>query len=195
MAKDTLRLSGQEGLEQRVVGAAEHDGVQVSTGGAQFQEVVAGDLFGDRVIQPPLLGQGHQQGGRLAEHRDGRVQAVYGLVVGARLDGALGAEDAYLLGPGRLHGYPGAGLHHPHARHGHLLLQGIKGMSRRRVAGHQQVLDALIQQEAGDLERIADDRIARLCPVRDAGGVTQIDQVLPGQSRSQGPHHGQPTQA
>ena len=84
-----------------------------------------------------------------------------------------------------------AGLHYAqHGQGGEGLAQGGQGRGRGRVAGHHQHFYAHVHQGAGGLEGVADDGVAALGAVRQAGRITEVDKILMGQAGIKGFEHG-----
>ena len=80
-----------ERLEQRVVGAAEEEGLGVGGFGEGFVEVDAEDFGGDGVVDPALFDQRDEEGAGL--FGGGEAEGVEGVGVGVGLDGGGGGED------------------------------------------------------------------------------------------------------
>jgi len=80
-----------ERLEQRVVGAAEEQGLGVGGFGESFVEVDAKDFGGDVVVDPAFFYQRDEQ--RTGFFRGGEADGVEGFGVGAGLGGGGGGED------------------------------------------------------------------------------------------------------
>jgi len=61
------------------------------------------------------------------------------------------------------------------------MIQGFEGECRGGVAGNDQQFDILADEEGGDLHGVAGDRLRRLGPVGDPGGISQVDGVFLGE--------------
>ena len=96
-AEDAL----EDRLDQRVVGAAEDDGVDLSR--LQRLRVLAHGCV-DLLVRRRGLDQRHEPGARRGEDLRARVERVHGLLVAAARDGRLGGEHADAAVPRRLHG-------------------------------------------------------------------------------------------
>ena len=122
----------------------------------------------------------------------GRPGGVHRPLVGARLDGAEGADHADPP-------VAGGGHHGPHARvddadDGHVALEAeqLEGGRGGGVAGHDHHLHVVpLDQPRRDLGGVAPHLVERLGPVRVAAGVAEVDEVLLGQQVDEGPGHGE----
>ena len=52
----------------------------------------------------------------------------------------------------------------------------------------------MAREQLGDLEGVLEDLFPGLRPVREAAGVTEVDEVLVGQEVDQGPDDGEPAE-
>ena len=123
----------------------------------------------DLVVDPPLLGQRHEQRtGAGVDLQIGPQPAQRARVLAAA-DRSLGGDDADLAVAGGARRRLRTGLDDADDRNVVAPLQRVERHRGRRVAGHHQQLDALVDQELGVLERVAAHDVGRLGAVRDSG--------------------------
>ena len=84
------------GLEQRIVGAAEEEGLGRRGVGEGLGEVDLQDVVGDGVADPALFYQGDEQGAGLFVGCE--AEGVEGVGVGVGLDRGSGGEDQDVVG-------------------------------------------------------------------------------------------------
>ena len=178
--------------EQRVVGAAEDEGVH--TGCDQRIQVLvrrrlqlrpAGDAFLDELHEPRT---GLRRQGDVGCRREG-------VLVGERVGSCAGADDADSAAPGG--GNRPAGGGQDHLDHGDVVpLAGVtEHRGAGRVAGDHECLHALVDEVVEALEGVLADLGDRLGAIGLPGGVAEVDHCLVGQLVHDGTSDGEPTEA
>src|SRR5574340_1410570 len=180
----------QQRFQEWVVGAAEDQGVDV-LGQERLQIFLCGET-GDFVVEPAFFYERYEQcAGLRMDARIGRV-FVDGARIGIAVDGGGGADAANFSATAR--GY-GTGVDYVEHRHRRQVLDHLSCHRRHGVAGDDQQLDLLFQQELRDLGGEVGDSLDRLYAVGHARGVAEIDDVLVGQPFHQRAHNRQPADA
>ena len=184
----------QQRLEQRIVGAAQHQRVHVF--GQQRLQIFPRGQAGNFVIQPTLLHQRHKQWTGLRLHARGGIAAVdfarvgvavYRGIGGNHADVVVARGDQRRLRPGTDY------VQNRHiARH---LPYFMPGHGRNGVTGDDKCLYVVFEHEADDLGGKGFDGRPRLHAVGHAGGVAEINDVFQRQAFHQGAHVGQAADA
>ena len=171
-AEDAL----QDRPDQRVVRAAEHDGVDLCLLQRRGGLAHRGDgRLAEGVV---ALDQRHELGAGDGDDGDAGIERPDQRLVAAAGDGRLGREQADATVARGAHGGVRLGLDHAEHRHRQRPLQVGQRRGGRRVAGSDDELDALALEVAGDLAREAADLVERPRAVRQAGAVAEVDEVL-----------------
>ena len=183
---------GDRSGEQRVVGAAEDQGVDA--GGGERVEVLVRDLHQLRAAGQPGLDELDEPWARPGVQLDVRSGGER-VVVRHRLGGRPGADHPDATRPGRGDGAPGRGVDHLDDRH-RVALAGVpQHRGAGGVAGDDQRLHALVDEVVEALEGVLADLADRLRSVGLAGGVTEVEHRLVGQLVEHRPGHGESTEA
>ena len=174
--------------QQRVVRAPQDQRVHAAAG--ERLEVQGGDLAGDGVVPPPLLGERHEQRARPCHDLDVGPERTQRPPVGAGGDRGLGADDA---DPAPGCGERGAGARRDDTDHRdlHRLLERRQRRRGNRVARDHEQLGVVPGEEAGRPHRVADHGLGRFRAVREARGVAEVDEALGRQTPLQGGEHRQ----
>jgi hypothetical protein len=176
--------------EQRVVGAAEDQGVDL--GGQQRGQVAAGQVQDLRAGGLAPLHVLDEPGAGLGDQGDVLVGLLDGLAVAARADRPLGADQAHVAVAGQAHRGPHRRLDHLDHRQRVGGPQLVEGGRRGAVAGDHGQLHILGHQQVHDLLGEPPHLGLRPGPVREPGGVAEVDHRLVGQQVDDGPGDGQP---
>ncbi len=124
------------------------------------------------------LDQRHEPRARDRDDPRAGVERMHDLLVAAARHGRLGREQADPPVPRRLHGRVRLGDEHADDRHPQRLLQRRQRRRGGRVAGRDDQLYPLLLEIRRNLEGKAPDLTVRPRPVRTAGAVSQIEEVL-----------------
>jgi hypothetical protein len=197
---------GDDGREQRVVGATQEEGVDALVG-RQREDVLAvagpvaqqgrqgrGHLGLDVVAgEPPGLDHGHEGRRRVLVDLDERVLVLDGLEVGMRADGGLGGDDADTAGPRGQRS--GRGARPDDAHDGHVVpgTHRRQGHGRGRVAGDDDRLDVTRREHVEALQAEAHDFVVGPWPVRRPRVVAEVDGRLAGRAAEDLAQDGQAT--
>ncbi len=149
---------------------------------------MARDRFGNRSVTQAFFGKRHEQ--RRRSRRDPRIVAPLqdGLLIRAPSDRSLGGNDGDVPGLGGLARRFRAGLDDAYDRHiRDPLADGRQSHGGCSVAGYDETFDVVVGQCSHGLNRVARHGLGALGPIRQAGRVTEIDEVLVGQLRCQRP--------
>lgn len=144
--------------QQRVVGATQYQGVDVVE--QPLPQVPLRDEVRHLALSPTFFSQRHEQRAGLRTNDDARPRVLQRSLVGARGDGAGGADDRH---PARLRRQRRglcAWRDDAHDRYGQVIAQ--RGQRHRRggVAGHDQQLQVELHQGVGVGQRILGDHRA-----------------------------------
>ncbi len=191
-ASQRARLGGDDGLEQRVVGAAEYDDARARA--HERLEVAAGREARHFALEPALFGERHEEGRGARDDLGAGAEGGHRARVGARGHRARGAEHADDAAGGALDGEAGARL--DDAEDGQIELdpQRVEGDRADGAARHDERLDAPVDQDASAPASVAHDGLGRACAVGDARGVAEVHDRLARQAAPQGPHDGEAPQ-
>lgn len=191
---DVLRFFADQGLEQREVGAAEDECVDVVH--QERFEVFAHGQAGYFVVEPAFFHQRHEQRRRLRAHERVGVLGVDGAGVGVAVDGGVGGDDAdFVVARGIQCGLRAGGNH---VQYGHIacfLTDFLSGNGGDGVARDDQCLNIVFQQEIDNLHGEGFDGGAGFGAVGNAGGVAEVDDVFHRQAFHQGADVGQSADA
>src|SRR5579884_2867817 len=184
---------GDDRPQQRVVRAAENEGVDAAV--AEAREVGFGHGPRHRALRPAFLGEGDEEraGARVdLEIGDERAQR---LRVRPRGDRRLGGDHADATAPRARHRRPRSGLDDAHDRQVVARAQGVEGHRRHRVARDHEHLHVALDEELRVLERVAGDRLGGLGAVGIAARVAEVDDVLARQRAHDRVHDREPAHA
>ncbi len=130
----------------------------------------------------PRLDHFHELGCGLREHRDAGIERSHGVGVRARLDRPDRPDDPHTVVHRRAHGGSCPRLDDTDDRDIEGLLREREPHGGRGVACDDHELDRMLREPRAYLEHEATDLVGFARPVRAAGGVAQVDDVLLGQS-------------
>ena len=186
-------------LEQRVVGAAQDQGVH--PGVPHLGEVLGNDqpghllLFFLAVVHISGLYQGHEQGAGLGKDLHARHQLPQQRLIAAGADGGRSADDTDAAVAGGKGRFPGSSVYHAQIRHRQLCCLRSRIGAGHRAAGCHDAFYIFRKQECDILTGVLQDRLRAAAPVRHTAGIAEIDDILMGQTLAQLPHAGQPAKA
>jgi len=179
--------------KERVVGAAEEEGVDVAL--QHRLEVLFEDEFEGGVIEPALLNEGNEEGGGAGVDLEVGTAEGEVVLVGVAFDGAFGADDADALAVGGGEGGGDAGFEDAEDGDAEGGAEGVEGVGGGGVAGDDDGFDALVDQELGVFEGEAADGFWGLGAVGDAGGVAEVDDGFVGEELAEGADDGEAADA
>ena len=124
--------------------------------------------------------------------RPARIHGFERPLIGARRDGADGADHAHPSRVGGSQGGPQAGFDHADDRHLGRRVQTVEAGGGRRVARHHQQLDVVVLDQLGrDLPGKPAHLVQGARAIGIPAGVADIDEVLGGQQIDDGPGDGE----
>ena len=169
------------------MGATQDEPVRSEAGlarlGGGFGQVDAQHFAGDRVGSPAFLDQRDQQRAGFLEHTQTAGEA--GFPISPAPDGRGGGEHCHVAGAGVGAGRIRAGFDDAQDGHRHGIPKFRHGQGGGCVAGDDQVLGTLPDEEAGALNRVAGHRGRGLRAVRQPRGVAEVQVARAGQAGSE----------
>jgi hypothetical protein len=143
------------------------------------------------VVDPVFLDdRNEERGGFFQDHQAGALQGER-VLVGVGADGAAGGDDADAFGGGVGERTFHAGLDHAEDRDAIDFAELVECVGGGGVAGDDDRLDVLGEEESDILLGEALDGFAAFRAVGDAGGVAEVDDGFPGQELLDGADHGE----
>ena len=158
-------------------------------------KVVLQDVRGEGFIHAVFLNQGYQQGSGNRHHLGGGTEILDCISVGVARDGGPGGDDPDGGGATEFQRGLGTGYDHPGDRQGSPGRHCLEGDCRSCVAGDENLLHAEVFKVSRDLGCVVDDRAGAPGPVGDAGGVSDVDDILVGEVLLDGIDHREPSDA
>ena len=187
------------GLEQRVVGTAQDQGVHpgVPHLGEVLGDHQAGDLllFLFAVIHIPGFHQRHEQRAGAGGDLHARHQFAQQRLIAAGADGGRSADDTDAAVAGGKGSLPGGGIHHAQIGHRQPGRLGSRVGAGHRTAGRHDAFYVLGQQKGDVLPCILQDGLRAAAAIGHTAGVAKVDDLLMGQALAQLPHAGQAAKA
>jgi hypothetical protein len=157
---------------------------------------VVGHGLRDRAPSPPLLGQSDEEGASAGDHYPVLATTVDRALVGAATDRALAADHDDVAFLGGVTGGVRSGIDDADQGQGREVPAKLVQRDRRRgVAGDDEHLDAAFDEDPGRLPGVARDRPWALGPVRQPGGIPEVEEGLARKSTTKGAQHGEPADA
>jgi len=166
-------------FEDGVMSAA-HD-EDIDPGFPEVAQIFLGDEAGDLIMLETFLNDGHEEGTGPRKNLHIRIELSDRSFVGHALDRRPGADDPHSAALRVSDRLRGAGTDDADHRDGHSSLQYLKGEGGRGVAGNNEELDALREQEEGAFEGVFRHHPGRLVPVGNSRGITEIDDMFMGE--------------
>lgn len=155
------------------MGAAEDEGVHAFV--EERGEVFAEDGFQRGVVGPAFFDEGDEEGGGDGVDLEAGLAHGEGVLIRAAADGAGGADDADALAGGIGKGGLDARLQDADDGDAEGGLQKRQGVGGGGVAGDDDGLDAMADEELGVLHGETADGVGGFGAVRDAGGIAEVD--------------------
>ena len=187
------------GLEQRVVGAAQNQGVH--TGFTHLGQVLSDHQLRHllsallAVVHVTGLHQRHEQRAGPGGDLHPRHQLTQQLFVAAGADGGSGADHADAAVAGSKGCLPGSSIHHAQIGHRQLCRFCSRVGTGHGAAGRHDALYIFRKQECHVLTGILQDGLRAAAAIGHAAGIAKIDDLLVGQALAQLPHTGQAAKA
>ena len=180
---DVGQCCGNDAPQEGEVGAAEDQGVCTAVG--EGGQVATGDGVGHLVIGPADLCQGDEERAGDLCNRCTRRAGRDGTRVGLASNRALGGEHCKAAGPAGLQSDSDTGVHDAHYRDPQRCgeaLQRRESMGGGRVAGDDEGLDSLLEQERCELNGVPLHGLRRAGAVGHARRVAEVQGRLIGQA-------------
>ena len=186
------------GFQQRIVGAAEHEGVGVQAlgrgFGAEFFEVNTYDLLGHGMIGPAFFDEGDKKRAGFLE--SAKAMGLAGGGVGVALNGGIGGDDENVAGLRRPVCGLGTGLDDAEDGDRDGFFDVVEREGAGGVAGDDEVVGALfLNQETRALGGIAGDGAAGLGAIGKARGIADESVVCLGGESYEGAQDGEAAEA